>query len=466
MHHLKRAFIPHPGNDFRPHALRPRALSAYAVAVIVAKVAVTALLFLVYPNAGFYSTATSERFFELTNAARQDAGVKPLVVNAKLARAAARKADDILTQGYFAHTSPAGKKFWQWIKDENYRYTAAGENLALDFADADIAQQALMDSSGHRANILNVKYTQVGFAVKSGEFKNRKTTVLVELFGNPVPVVSRPTVAAAEVPQPAPKPQPTPPVYAAAPASPEALDLPVDPGHSQAVTVAFVNRGTATWTREGADALTLEAVAPIGRRSALAASAWESPSRAARMAPDSVAPGETGRWVFTISGPQQTGAYVERFGLVRADGTPVPRAEVTLTVTVVAPEAKDPAPLPATAAPEQPQPPTPEPEVTTETIAPSGEVVPAATPQPASTQLFRPGLAALARAAVASTNGAFLAFIVFLTVALFVNVVVRYEIQHRHVIAGTLLIILLTAGMLVLGIHFLQLKPIVTPLLA
>lgn len=475
---LTQTFLPHFGNNYQPHALRPRALKAYAGAVIVAKVAVTALLFIVYPNPGSFSTATAERFFTLTNTARIEAGAKPLALNAKLARAAERKAADILAQGYFAHSTPQGKKFYQWIKEEGYKYSAAGENLALDFSDAEIAHEALMDSPGHRSNIINKKYTQVGFAVKSGTFQGRKTTVLVELFGKPVPVMSRPVVKAAEVEAPKPEPTPTPapsptpaplppptPVYAALLASPATVEATLASGASQAVTVAFENRGTATWTRDGEAAVTLDAIAPTGRVSALAATGWESTSRPARLAPDRVAPGETGRWVFSIVGPKEPGAYVERFGLVHADGTEMTDAAVTLTITVEAPAAQDPAPVPAITTPDETTPSAPEPDETTETIATTGEIVPPE-PLPRATEGQSTILASLVRAAVASTNGAFVALIAFLTIALLVNVVVRYEVQHRHIIAGTLFMIVLTAGVLALGVHFLQLKPILTPLLA
>lgn len=480
VHHLRHAFVPHAGNNFQPHALRPRALKVYAGAVIVAKVAVTALLFIVYPNPGSFSTATAERFFTLTNSARIEAGAKPLALNAKLARAAERKAADILAQGYFAHSTPQGKKFYQWIKEEGYKYSAAGENLALDFSDAEIAHEALMDSPGHRSNIINKKYTQVGFAVKSGLFQGRRTTVLVELFGKPVPVISRPVVKAAEVEAPTPKPEPTPeplpeptpapqpaptPTYAAFLASPATVEATLTVGTSQAITVAFENRGTATWTRDGDAAVTLDALAPTGRASALATTGWESSSRPARMAPERVAPGETGRWVFSVKGPQEPGAYVERFGLVRADGTAMAEAAVTLTITVEALAAKDPEPVPTSIVPDDPTPSAPEPAETTETIATTGEVVPPE-PLPRATEGQSTILASLVRAAVASTNGAFVALITFLTIALLVNVVVRYEVQHRHIIAGTLFMIVLTAGVLALGVHFLQLKPILTPLLA
>ncbi len=489
-HHLKHAFIPHVGNNFQPHALRPRALSIYAAIVIVAKLAVTGLLFTIYPTPGYYSTATSERFLELTNSSRQAAKAGLLTVSDKLTAAAEAKASDILRQDYFAHTTPQGKKFWQWIKEQGYQYSLAGENLALDFADADIAHDALIKSPGHRANILNGKYTQVGFAVKTGEFNGRTTTVLVELFGKPVSVVARPAAQPAKagdttakpqpVKKPAPKPAPKPTVAQAttqvAPAESipayrtsrlaqnfEKLDLPS--GESKVLTVEYRNDGSATWERDGAAAISLVTAAPLDRESGLAATSWPSPSRAATLAPPTVKPGEVGHWIFTVTGPVQTGAYAERFVLQLADGTVVPDSDVTFTVNVTAP-ASEPVPVPSATAATEPVPtesmPTePDTALTSESLTDTGDVKTTGSKplfaQPAAE--VKPSLATLARNAVASSNVLFLFFLGFLTVALLVNIIVRYEVQHRHIIVGTLLLIALTAGMLVIGAHFLDVLP-------
>lgn len=465
----------------------------YGVGVIVVKILVTALLFIVYPSPGFFSTATIERFTELTNTARTEAGLKELVVNPKLTAAAEAKADDMLGQQYFAHMSPQGKKFWQWIKDQNYKFSTAGENLALDFSDADIAHQALMDSPGHRANILNPKYTQVGFAVQSGDYEGRKTTVLVELFAKPVNVVSRPVaVAAAEetpaepaTPPTAPpttppkEPEQTPvsnqteteapvttPTFRATHPGQNFSQVTLTTGDNSVLSVEFKNEGTVIWQREGPNAVSLDTTAPLDRASLLASTSWVSSNRPALLAPAEVAPGSIGRWVFTIHAPDQTGVYAERFVLRLSDGSVIPDSEVTFTVTVD-PANVDVQPLPPIASTETPpsQPTATEttPPVTSEGITPTGELKKATPTIQQPTVEVSPSLASLARGALSTSNTMFVLLLVFLSVSLLVTVLVRYEVQHRHMIIGALFLIALTAGMLVFGIHFLNLLPTISP---
>ncbi len=482
--HLQHAFIPHEGNDFRPHALRPRALVGYAVGIVLVKVLVTALLFIVYPNPGFFSSATVDRFVELTNTARTDTGLKKLTVNPKLTAAADAKANDLLDRQYFAHTNPQGKKFWQWIKDQNYKFATAGENLALDFSDADIAHQTLMDSSGHRANILSPKYTQVGFAVKSGEFQGRKTTVLVEMFAKPVNVVTRPVAVAAAQETPSqgssqppagsrtpasdtqPAPTPVPPFRATHPGQ-NFEQVTVTTGDNAVLSIEFKNEGTVPWQREGPNAVALDTTAPLDRASRLAATSWVSPSRAALLAPAEVAPGSIGRWVFTIHAPEQTGVYAERFVLRLSDGSVIPDSEVTFTVTVE-PANVDLQPLPPIASTETTPPSQPATDqaaepVTSEGITPTGELKKEASVVPPPNLEVSPSLASLVRNSLATSNTLFVLLLVFLSVALLVTVIVRYEVQHRHIIIGALFLIALTAGMLVFGVHFLNLLPTITP---
>lgn len=469
VHHLRHTFIPHAGNNFQPHALRPHALAWYATIVIVAKLAVTALLFTAYPTPGYFSSATAGRFLELTNSARDSSDIVDLKMNPKLEKAAAKKAQAILGKGTFAHTID-NKPFWWWIKQEGYKYSTAGENLALDFVDADIAQKALMNSPGHRANILNKKYTQVGIAVKSGTFQGRETTVVVFMFAKPLPVVSRPKVAtAAETTAPASPEQavtpvaPAQPDYAAVLRSPPVTDVSLKPGQAHVVTVDVENIGTAEWRQTGDDAVYLQTIDPAGRESLLASGSWVSPSRPVAVAPDAVKTGRTGHWVFSIVAPQAIGLYAERFALVRSDGTLLPKTEVTLNLSVE--PAVDPAPITAPA--EAGAPPSApaetsaiDPFLTSESLSPDGEVkaiAPEAAQTPAVTT--SPILASAARNAAAASTNLFLFFAAFLTVALMTNLLVRYEVQHRHIVLGTLFLIALTGLMVAVGFHFLDILP-------
>lgn len=130
------------------------------------------------------SQITSDRMVELTNGSRSEAGLGTLTINERLERAARMKADDMLFNQYFEHTSPEGVTPWFWFEKAGYEYIYAAENLAIDFVTAEGAHKALMESTGHRENILGSNYKEIGIAVVSGEFEGKDTVLIVEEFGS------------------------------------------------------------------------------------------------------------------------------------------------------------------------------------------------------------------------------------------------------------------------------------------
>lgn len=127
---------------------------------------------------------------ELANRARAERGQPALVESKELTAAARAKADDMIKNDYFAHTSPSGKDPWYWVKRSGYAYRAAGENLAINFTDAKEQQNAWMKSRTHRDNILNAQYQETGVAVVEGKIKGKNALVTVQLFGTPLAVVA------------------------------------------------------------------------------------------------------------------------------------------------------------------------------------------------------------------------------------------------------------------------------------
>lgn len=107
-------------------------------------------------------------------------GLPSLHLDPTLNLAALAKAQDMIQNDYFAHTSPAGLAPWHWFRTLGYEYSYAGENLAKGYVDAQDLESSLMASSLHRANILSSDYSQVGIAT----ITINKTTVVVELFGS------------------------------------------------------------------------------------------------------------------------------------------------------------------------------------------------------------------------------------------------------------------------------------------
>jgi uncharacterized protein YkwD len=127
----------------------------------------------------------------LTNAARLRRGVQPLRENARLRRAAVAHSADMVRGGYFAHTTPDGETFVDRIVDAGYtrQYDGwtLGENLAWGTGSVGTARalhEALMRSSGHRANILKAAYRELGIGVRAGVPANAGVGVtLTTTFG-------------------------------------------------------------------------------------------------------------------------------------------------------------------------------------------------------------------------------------------------------------------------------------------
>jgi len=130
------------------------------------------------------SSITAAKVIELANMDRKEKGIQEFSENEKLSRAAAEKAEDMILNNYFSHTSPQGVTPWHWIEKEGYDYNYAGENLAMDFVTAEKMNEAWMASPTHRANILNEKYKEIGVAVKEGVINGHETIVVVQMFGS------------------------------------------------------------------------------------------------------------------------------------------------------------------------------------------------------------------------------------------------------------------------------------------
>ncbi len=129
------------------------------------------------------SEISSQSVIMLTNQARLSNGISTLLENENLMRAARDKVKDMLTNDYFAHTSPQGVAPWHWIKKNGYNYQYAGENLAINFTDAKEQHAAWMKSATHRKNILNPEYADIGVAVAQGKIDGQNSVIVVQMFG-------------------------------------------------------------------------------------------------------------------------------------------------------------------------------------------------------------------------------------------------------------------------------------------
>lgn len=101
----------------------------------------------------------------LLNDDRTEKGLHPLYIDTALVWAARLHAADMLRRGYFAHDTPEGINPFQRLKQLNIHYRVAGENLAKA-ATVIAAYRALMQSPGHRANMMNPAFRKVGIGVQ------------------------------------------------------------------------------------------------------------------------------------------------------------------------------------------------------------------------------------------------------------------------------------------------------------
>ena len=111
-------------------------------------------------------TADEAKAFQLLNADRAANGLPALKLNMSLVRLAENYAQDMINRGYFSHYNPEGQSPFDRMQKAGISYNAAGENLAIN-TNVTAAETAFMNSSGHRANILNSNYTEVGVGVRT-----------------------------------------------------------------------------------------------------------------------------------------------------------------------------------------------------------------------------------------------------------------------------------------------------------
>ena len=112
-------------------------------------------------------TAFEREVVRLVNEERAKNGLKPLKENWELSRVARYKSQDMVDNRYFSHTSPTYGTPFQMIKAFGLTYRTAGENIAYGQRTPQAVVNAWMNSSGHRANILNPSYTQIGVGYAS-----------------------------------------------------------------------------------------------------------------------------------------------------------------------------------------------------------------------------------------------------------------------------------------------------------
>lgn len=113
------------------------------------------------PNIQDVKTQEAE-VLRLVNIERSKSGLRPLTMNWELSRIARYKSQDMINKNYFSHISPTYGSPFNMMENFGLKFSAAGENIAMGQKTPAEVVTAWMNSPGHRANILNTSYTQLG----------------------------------------------------------------------------------------------------------------------------------------------------------------------------------------------------------------------------------------------------------------------------------------------------------------
>ena len=176
-------FVPHPYHKRRATLLSSNALVLYSLVAVVFFL-VLKLIPHAFPGVlGYASNIDVQTLLQDTNEVRQEHGLAPLKLNQTLSKAAEQKAQHMFKEDYWAHISPSGVKPWDFILNQGYDYTFAGENLAKNFMESDQVVEAWYESPTHRENLLSANYNEIGFAVVNGVLNGYETTLVVQMFG-------------------------------------------------------------------------------------------------------------------------------------------------------------------------------------------------------------------------------------------------------------------------------------------
>ena len=125
------------------------------------------------PNTSVDSSVSDyeKEVVELINEIRKEYGLSELKINTELCAVARAKSQDMKDNNYFSHTSPTYGSPFDMMKTFGISYRTAGENIAMGYRTPEAVVNAWMNSEGHRANILNASYKEIGMGhVSSGNY--------------------------------------------------------------------------------------------------------------------------------------------------------------------------------------------------------------------------------------------------------------------------------------------------------
>lgn len=184
IHKVKHICIGCESNDHKPKILLESGI-VFVLAVSVFVLVVTFGSRFAFRSGVLPAEVYSSVLISLANDTRADMSLNTLSQNDLLTVAAQLKANDMVANGYFAHTSPSGQTPWYWLDQVGYGYMYAGENLAVNFNESELVNDAWLNSPTHYANIVNEHFTEIGIATAKGKYKGKDSVYVVQFFASP-----------------------------------------------------------------------------------------------------------------------------------------------------------------------------------------------------------------------------------------------------------------------------------------
>jgi hypothetical protein len=180
---LKHTFIPHEGNDYRPHFMREHVVLSIVIVTIFSLI-VSITSYIVLRKTSYGTLVIPSVLVDLTNKERLSNNLPPFIKHPLLEYSSQLKGEEMVLYNYFAHESPDGSAPWKFFKRALYPYSYAGENLALNFFTSPQVHTGWMNSPLHRKNILDPNFKEIGISVLTKENVDREDTLfVVQHFG-------------------------------------------------------------------------------------------------------------------------------------------------------------------------------------------------------------------------------------------------------------------------------------------
>ena len=152
-----------------------RQMGAYGMTAVLGMGAISAAA----RSCGDAPPTQGERVIEIVNQRRAEAGRSPVRADADLNRAAQLHSKDQASHDRMSHIGSDGSNAGQRISRQGYRWSTWGENVAAGYPNAREVMRAWMNSPGHRRNILNSDFTEIGVGVARADDGRRYWTMVL-----------------------------------------------------------------------------------------------------------------------------------------------------------------------------------------------------------------------------------------------------------------------------------------------